>query len=102
MIKERTMPDDPTESQDTLPRIDLRIPGPWTSPAALMDALKEEGEYEIVEGVLVHVASGRRFELNASEPDDQIADLFAHGGRMPDEQVKVLAAHAVKVHVSGP
>lgn len=96
--------DDDRATLDTVPRIDLRIPGPWDSPGDLADALARAGTgYAPTEDrMLVHAASGARFELSASEPDDQIADVFAGGGRITAEEVRAIRAHRVKVHVSTP
>lgn len=87
---------------DTLPRIDLRIPGPWTSPGDLADGLERAGTgYAPTEqGMLVHSNTGASFVLSASEPDNDIADVFAGGGRITREEVRAIRAHKVKVHLS--
>jgi hypothetical protein len=92
------------ETLDGVPRIDLRIPGPWISPDELADALEEAGTgYEPGgDGTLVHAASGASFALSASEPDDQIADVFAGGGRISPAEVRRVRSHKVKVHLSTP
>jgi hypothetical protein len=91
------------DSLDTVPRIDLRIPGPWTSPRHLVDAIaRAKVDYEPGDGVLTHAKTGARFALVASEPDDQIADVFAGGGRITRREVQVIRSHKVKLHVSTP
>jgi hypothetical protein len=88
---------------DTVPQIDLRIPGPWATQRDFMDAVERANTgYEFGEGGLVHSKTGRRFLLGASEHDDEIAELFAGAGRLSAQQVKTIASHKVKVHVSGP
>jgi hypothetical protein len=93
-----------TDSLDTVPQIDLRIPGPWKSPEELVESLRKAktGYGVTAEGEFFHEKSGRKFLFSASAPDDEIASLFAHTGRLSDGEVKALAAHKVKVHVSGP
>lgn len=88
---------------DTVPRIDLRVPGPWTSAQHLYDALtRAKTGYAPGDGVLVHVDSGRRFELSMSDPDGDIADVFAGGRRISRKEVQMIRAHKVKLHVSTP
>jgi hypothetical protein len=100
-------PDDES-IQDALPRITLRIPGPWESPVELHEALKNaQTGYELYkrsddDGGLLHIESGMTFELTAIGPDDQIADVFADGGRMSDAEIAAVASHRNKVFVSGP
>src|SRR2546423_6061175 len=62
---------------------------------------KAKTGYEFGDGGLIHAKTGRRFLLSASDPDDEIAELFAGGGRLSMQQVKTIASHKVKVHVSG-
>lgn len=105
------MASDPSESsqQDTVPRIVLRIPGPWTSPQQLQAALAkagggytapfvEEGE----EPYLLHQPTGQRFSLSVAERDDEIVELFADSGRASAAEIKALQGHQVKVFISGP
>lgn len=96
--------DDDDATLDTVPRIDLRIPGPWDSPGDLADALDRAGTgYAPTEaGMLVRSESGASFVLSASEPDDDIADVFAGGGRITAEEVRAIRSHKVKVHLSTP
>ena len=97
------MADAPFDPLDTVPEIQLRIPGPWASQQQFMDAVTRANTgYEFGEGGLVDPRSGRRFTIGASDPDDQIAGLFAHTGRLPKQEVKKIAAHRVKVHLHGP
>lgn len=96
-------PTDPGDPLDTVPRIDLRIPGPWTSPQHLYDALaREKTGYEPGDAILTHRETGRRFELSVSEPDGQIADVFGGGPRISRKEVRMIRAHKVKLHVSTP
>jgi hypothetical protein len=89
------------ESDDTLPRVDLRIPGPWESLDDFREALaRVDQNYDLTEEGLFHTPTGRRFDFGVSEHDDQIADVFAGGGRITPEQVQRIAGHAVKVHLS--
>src|SRR5918993_1595354 len=89
---------------DTVPRIELRVPGPWASPGEFRDAVdRVDGDYRFSEdGSLEHVRTGRRFELAVSAPDDEIAELFQATGRLDGREVGQVAAHKVKVHVCGP
>jgi hypothetical protein len=74
---------------DTIPEIQLRIPGPWATQQQFMDAVvRAETGYEFGEKGLVEPKSGRQFEVSASDPDDEIADLFAHDGRLSKQEVK--------------
>lgn len=92
-----------TDALDTAPQIELRVPGPWESPVALNEALhRAETGYETAEDALVHTKTGRRIECGVSPPDDEIADLFAHDGRLRPDEVDAVAAHTVKIHLSGP
>ena len=98
------------DSSDVLPQILLRIPGRWASPRELGDRLRSESTgYELswpesADGgpLLVHAATGQRFDINVTGPDDQIADLFAHGGRLSDAELAAVRDHDVKVFVGGP
>ena len=97
------MADADSDPLDTVPEIQLRIPGPWASQQQFVDALaRAKTGYELGEEGLVHPKTGRRFALGISDPDDEIADLFAHTGRLPKQEVKKIARHKVKVHVTGP
>ena len=88
---------------DTIPEIQLRIPGPWATQQQFMDAVvRAKTAYEFGENWLVEPKSGRQFEVSASERDDEIADLFAHTGRLSKQEVKKIAGQQVKVHVCGP
>lgn len=93
----------PTDPLDTLPRVDLRIPGPWETQDAFRQAVARKAKGYAFEGEhLVHPATGRRFSWGASEHDDELADLFAANGRTAKGDVKRVASHAVKIHLSGP
>jgi hypothetical protein len=88
---------------DELPRVDLRIPGPWESLDEFRDALtRADKNYHLSEEALVHTPTGRRFHFGVTEHDDQIAEVFAGGGRITPEQVEEIDAHAVKIHLSAP
>src|SRR5438046_2575293 len=93
----------PRDPQDTAPRIELRVPGPWTGPADLGRRLEAEGVgYELADNALVQTGgkhAGRRFEVGASPPDDEIAGLIAHGNRLSKQEIKALRAHTCKVHL---
>jgi hypothetical protein len=91
------------ESDDTLPRVDFRIPGPWESLDEFRDALaRADRKYELTGENLVHTPTGRRFHFGVSEHDDQIAEVFAGGGRITREEVERIDSHAVKIHLSAP
>ena len=96
--------DSAVDSLDTVPRIDLRIPGPWESPQTFAEALERAstGYAPREDGMLVHADTGAAFTLSASEPDDQIADVFAGGGRITRDDVQRIRSHKVKVHLSTP
>src|ERR1051325_1098561 len=92
-----------SDALDTVPEIQLRVPGPWESQQQFMDAVTQaKTSYEFGEGGLVHPKTGRRFMLDTSAPDDEIADLFGYDGRLSKQEVKKIASHKVKVHVSAP
>ncbi len=95
--------DPASQSQDTVPILDLRIPGPWTSPAELYEALKKHpAGYALGEKGLVHSATGQHFSCSATPHDDDIAEIFAGSGRLTQKEVDAIAAHKVKVHLSAP
>ena len=97
------MTDPAGETLDAVPQIQLRVPGPWESQQQFMDAVvRAKTGYEFGEGGLVHPKTGRRFRLDASDPDDQIADLFARSGRLSKQEVRKIASHKVNVHVTAP
>jgi hypothetical protein len=96
-------------SKDVVPQIELRIPGPWRSPTELGVAIRRsDSGYELQydkereTGMLVHVASGQRFTIEAGDADDEIAGIFAETGRLSREEIDAIAAHQVKVFVTGP
>jgi hypothetical protein len=90
-------------SMDVAPTIALRVTGPWTAPEEFGTALKKAaGGYELREKGLLHVASGRKFNCDATVHDDDIAELFADSGRLSDAEIDEIAAHKVKVHLSAP
>ena len=104
-LRESTVsdPTDSTDQLDTVPRIDLRIPGPWTSRKHLHECLtRAKTGYDTGDAILTHLKSGKTFALEVSEPDGQIADVFAGGGRITRKEVQMIRAHKVKVHVSTP
>jgi hypothetical protein len=91
------------EPLDSLPRVDLRIPGPWQTHEAFLDAMKRKAkDFAFEEQWLVHTPTGRRFEWSASPHDDDIAGVFGGGGRISKKDVQRIASHVVKIHVSGP
>jgi hypothetical protein len=110
MLSSTMAPDPKSESeQDSLPRIILRIPGPWTSIEQLQAAMTKAGDEFVVPAVgtdeelcLLHQPSGQRFALSAMERDDEIVDLFADSGRASPAEIRALRDHQVKVFVSGP
>ncbi len=92
----------PVNLLDAAPKIELRVPGPWDSPQSLVGALGSESpDYQLDENALVHLSSGRRIALDASDHDDEIADVFAGTGRLSEAELMELASHRVKVHLSG-
>jgi hypothetical protein len=106
------MSDTPSSSSNTadcLPRIFLRIPAPWGSVQEATDALKKAKTgyaFQLTDrpedAALVHLATGRKFEIVSNGPDDQIADIFAESGRMSESEIRELADHAVKLFITGP
>jgi hypothetical protein len=94
---------EPGSTDDTLPRVDFRIPGPWRSPEELREAVARKApEYNFDGESFLHVPTGRRFTWGVTPHDDQIAGVFAGGGRISRRDVERIAAHAVKIHLSGP
>ena len=51
--------------------------------------------------MLVHVASGQRFIIEAGDAEDEIACIFAETGRLSREEIDAITAHQVKVFVAG-
>jgi hypothetical protein len=96
--------DDPSsDSLDTVPRIQIRVPGPWTEPAELHAALTSHSTgYDLTENGLVDLATGRHFRCSATPPDTDIAGIFAGSGRLSPREIDAIAAHNVKVHLSAP
>jgi hypothetical protein len=116
---------DEQSEQDRVPRITLRIPGPWKSLEQLRIALakadagyiipKSEPDAESApkpthestpaspgEIYLVHQHSGQKFALSIMQRDDEIIELFADSGRMKSHELRALENHQVKVFVTGP
>ncbi len=112
--------DEKLSEQDRVPRITLRIPGPWKSLEQLQSALAKantgclirQSEIDAApagasagdsagEICLLHQRSGRRFELSVTERDDQIAQLFAGTGRMKSHELRALEKHQVKIFLTG-
>jgi hypothetical protein len=112
--------DETSSEQDSVPRITLRIPGPWKSLEQLQLALvKANASYLIPESEvhtapaapftnsageisLLHQPSGRRFALSVMERDNEITELFAGTGRMKSHELRALEKHQVKIFVTGP
>jgi hypothetical protein len=91
--------DDPIDP----PLIQLRIPGRWSSPREINDALREASlPYQMLEEALVNTETHEQFQWGVSEHDDEIAELFAHDRRATQEQIDLIASHDVKVHLSVP
>jgi hypothetical protein len=95
--------------QDSLPRIVLRIPGPWESLEQLRAALAKTGDSYIVPSVetgeapyLLHQPTGQRFAFSVADRDDDIVELFADSGRVSPAEVRALRRHQAKVFISGP
>jgi hypothetical protein len=88
--------------------IDLRVPGPWRSAGEVFESLARIGSGYVLgdagtedEGLLVHSASGRRFEIGHSEHDDELIEVFADLHHLPtDEELDEIAKHAVKIHLT--
>src|SRR5439155_24488470 len=92
----------PDETDAIEPKIQFRIPGPWTSPGELNDALRDASlPWQMHEEALVNIETDRRFDWGVSEHDADIAGLFAHEKRATEEEVHHLAGHKVKVHLQG-
>ena len=84
-------------------QIELRLPSPWGSSDELADALKKSDVgYRFDDGWLVRESDGWRCAVGGSPHDDEIADIFAYDGRLSKAEVKALANHLSKVHLSGP
>jgi hypothetical protein len=97
----------PPDTLDVAPRIELRVPGPWRSANELADALAkaETGFALLDEETMVYVnkkGKERRFHWGVSEPDDEIADIFADTGRPSAKEIEAIRGHACKIHVEGP
>jgi hypothetical protein len=91
------------DSSVSVPMIQLRIPGPWTSPAQLNDALRDASlPWMLNDEGFVNSETDASYEWGVTPHDDEIADLFAHDGRASAEQIARIASHNVKVHISGP
>jgi len=92
-----------TNIDPAVPRIDLRITGPWQNPHELIAQLlwKRTG-YELADQHFVHLESGRKVTWGVTDHDDEIAELFAQGDRLSKEEVEEVAGHAVKVHLQAP
>jgi hypothetical protein len=92
-------------SEDAVPVIQLRIPGPWRSSQEVEASVRDAtgGAWRIEpDGWLIHVESGARYQLSHTPHDDEIAELFRDSGRMSDEDADRMATHPVKIHVSAP
>jgi len=103
------MSDQISSEQDSVPRITLRIPGPWESSEQLQRALADANTGYLIpapvsddEVYVVHPSSGRRFGFSVTDRDDEIVELFAGSGRMRPKDLNALKKHEVKVFVSGP
>jgi hypothetical protein len=91
------------KTQDTVPVIYLRVPGPWGAPDELDAALQRAGAgYDFTEDGFIHTDTGARFHNGVSPHDDEIHELFSRDGRLSPEQIERIASHRVKVHLSGP
>src|SRR2546423_15362764 len=90
------------DSSVTAPMIQLRIPGPWTSPAQLNDALREASlPWMLNDERFVNSENNASYEWGVTPHDDEIAELFGHDGRASADQIARIASHAVKIHISG-
>ncbi len=101
------MANEPTGSGVQVPEVSLRIPGDWASPRALSDRLMGTGytlslSDQPSDFALAHTATGQRFPMGVVGPDEQIAELFADGGRLSAAELAAVRDHDVKVFVSGP
>jgi hypothetical protein len=68
-----------------------------------MDALESSGNtFEATQDVMIERATGIRFPSGVSPHDDEIHEIFAQDGRLSEAEVRRIASHDVKVHVSGP
>ncbi len=89
---------------DVPPRIELRVPGPSKAPEELVAALAKHSPKYRIEGEdqFIHLPTGRKFNLGVTDHDDEIADVFAGSQRLSKVQLAEIAAHKVKVHLTGP
>src|SRR5580693_3820709 len=98
--------DDAGEDQDSIPLIQLRVPGPWESPEELAEGLERSrtGWRMDPDGGLVHDATRRRVSGGNSPHDDDLAGIFrsGHGGRMNNKELDRIKSHATKIHVTAP
>lgn len=84
------------------PQIQLRIPGSWASPDELARVLETSNSpYRIDESCFVHRSSDWKCDWGVSPHDDELAELFAHDGRLSKKEVKQVANHSVKIHLTG-
>ena len=94
---------DADDTLDTVPEIQLRIPGPWVSSDVLARALeKSSTHYRLLDGYVTHLPSRARIACTGSEPDGEIAGVFAGGGRITRKEVQMIASHKAKVHLAAP
>jgi hypothetical protein len=96
---------DSSAEDATAVSIELRVPGPLVSPDQLGAALKDWNTgYRLESGAIVNEASGVKVNLGVSDHDDELVSIFrsGHEGRMTEEELLAVGAHAVKAHVVGP
>ena len=104
-MREQLRSDDESMSGEPQVTIEMRVPGPWVSPEQLAAALVDRKTgYELGDGMLIDTLTSEQFEIAVTEHDDDLGPIFrgGHQGRMTDEELLAVGAHAVKVHVIGP
>lgn len=81
--------------------VTLRIPGRWSHPGELVEALP--AGYRLTPDALI-MPDGTNVEFNPMPPDDQFAQIFRSSCRRPptEEELRRIDDYTVNVGLSGP
>jgi hypothetical protein len=88
---------------DRLPKITLLFAVPFASPQELLQALRNERDYQLT-GPALRTADGTLLELDARPQDGEFADIVSSGTSHPptNDEIKRMRAAPTLLTLSGP
>lgn len=86
----------------TEPAIVIGVPGKWKDRSEIVKSIAEKsGGYLFAGGILMHVSTGTKFEIDIYEHDASLAEKVRSSsmGRIPEDELKALEDHTFTLYV---